>query len=257
MTDSKIFIPRRSRWQIATMVAIVVSIGWNFATYLFPSTRVPISQLSSTVFANVKIIPANYTFAIWGLIYVGLVDFGFYQLDARRSKFLLLQQARFWVILVSLLQCAWITLLLYQQMLLSSLAMLGVLYGLSRCYLSFHSPQEYSRQLSSNWVPRIFSLYLGWICISMMVNVAATLNWWGWDGSPLTPELWTILLIAGSFGLAILLLRIYDDRVFGGAVIWAVSGIVIANITTLSIVLVGWFAIVILTILMLKRAVSI
>jgi hypothetical protein len=61
-----------SRWQIATMAAIGFAIIWNFLTNWFPPTGVSIAKLSNTVFANVKIIPANYTFAIWGLIYIGL-----------------------------------------------------------------------------------------------------------------------------------------------------------------------------------------
>ena len=72
-----------------------------------------IAKLSNTVFANVKIIPANYTFAIWGLIYIGLVAFAVYQLDYRRADNTQLQQTRPWIVLPSLLQSAWILLFLY------------------------------------------------------------------------------------------------------------------------------------------------
>jgi hypothetical protein len=83
-----------SKWQIATSAAICLAIIWNFLTNWFPPTGVTISKLSNTVFANIKIIPANYTFAIWGLIYIGLVAFGFYQLDSRRADNYTLQQIR-------------------------------------------------------------------------------------------------------------------------------------------------------------------
>jgi hypothetical protein len=247
-------MPQRSSWQVATLAAIGLAIVWNFATNLFPPTGVTIAELSNTVFANVKVIPANYTFSIWGLIYIGLVSFGFYQLDPRRADNLPLQQARPWLVLVSLLQCAWILLFLYQQMLLSSLVMLGIVWGLVKCYRIFHPPQKFSRPLSADWVPRVFSLYLGWITVATIVNIASTLDRWGWQGSPLSPEIWTMLAIAASLGLAILLLRIYNDRVFSGVIIWAIGGIIIANLTAPIILLAGLLAIAILIVLLLPRS---
>ena len=78
MTIPSTSIAHRSRWQIATMVTISFAIVWNFITNTFPPTGVKIAELSNTVFANVKIIPANYAFAIWGVIYIGLIAFGIY-----------------------------------------------------------------------------------------------------------------------------------------------------------------------------------
>jgi hypothetical protein len=91
-----------SRWQIATIAAIAFAIIWNFLTNWFPPTGVTIAKLSDTVFANVKIIPANYAFAIWGVIYIGLIAFGFYQLDYRRADNVPLQQTRPWIVLASI-----------------------------------------------------------------------------------------------------------------------------------------------------------
>ena len=39
-------------------------------------------------------------------------------------------------------------------------------------------------------------------------------------------------MMAVSVGLAILLLRVDKDRVFSGTIIWAIGGIIIANLTT-------------------------
>jgi hypothetical protein len=115
MTLPNTSTPHKSIWPIATLAAIGVAIIWNFATNIFPPTGVSIGELSNTVFADVRIIPANYAFAIWGLIYTGLVAFGFYQLDNRRNDNIFLQRTRPWLVLVSILQCAWVLLFLYQQ----------------------------------------------------------------------------------------------------------------------------------------------
>ena len=254
MTIPSIATPRRSRWQVATIVTIGFAIVWNFFTNTFPPTGVKIAELSNTVFANVKIIPANYAFAIWGVIYVGLVAFGIYQLDPRRADNLQLQQTRPWIIVASLLQCAWILLFLYQQMVLSSLVMLGIVWALVKCYRSLHSTDESIRKSYPDWVPSVFSIYLGWISVATIVNIASTLDLWGWRGNPLSPEFWTILMMAVSVGLAVLLLRIYHDRAFGGVIIWAIGGIIIANLTTPIISISGLILIAILASLMFWRS---
>jgi hypothetical protein len=246
-----------SQWQVATIVTIGFAIIWNYLTNLFPPTGITIAKISSTIFANVKIIPANYAFAIWGVIYVGLIAFGFYQLDYRRADNAPLQKTRPWIVLASLLQCIWIILFLYQQMVLSSLVMLGIVWALIKCYRNLHSPQENFHQLYPAWVPPVFSIYLGWISVATIVNIASTFDSYGWQGSPLSPSLWTLLMMAISASLALLLLRIYEDRAFCSVIIWAIGGIIIANLNDPTIVIGGLFAIAILAILMLPRSIQI
>lgn len=238
-----------SSWQIATIAAIGFAIIWNFLTNWFPPTGVTIATLSNTIFANIKIIPANYTFSIWGLIYTGLVAFGFYQLDYRRADNLPLQQTRPWIVLASLLQCAWILLFLYQQMILSSLVMLGIVLALIKCYRSLHSPQR----IRPTWIPDVFSIYLGWISVATIVNIASTFDSFGWQGAPLPSSLWTLLMMAISVSLALILLRIYADRAFSGVIMWAIGGITIANLSEPLIALGGLLAIGMLTIFMIIR----
>jgi hypothetical protein len=245
-----------SQWQVATIAAIGFAIVWNYLTNSFPPTGVSIAKLSNTVFANVKIIPANYTFAIWGLIYIGLLAFAFYQLDYRRADNAQLQQARPWIVLASLLQSAWILLFLYQQMVLSSLVMFGIVWALIKCYRSFHSSKEKFRQFYPAWIPSVFSIYLGWITVATIVNIASTLDSFGWQGAPLSPSMWTLLMMSIGGGLALLLLYLYEDRSFVGVIIWATGGIIIANLTTPTIALGGLFIIAILSILTIQRSTS-
>ena len=254
MTIPSTSISHRSRWQVATMATIGLAIGWNFVTNTFPPTGVTIAELSNTVFANVKIIPANYTFAIWGVIYMGLTAFGIYQLDPRRTDNVALQQTRPWIIAASLLQCAWILLFLYQQMVLSSLVMLGIVWALIKCYRSLHPTDKSIRQSYPAWVPNVFSIYLGWISVATIVNIASTFDLWGWRGNPLSPEFWTVLMMLVSVGLAILLIRVYADRVFCGTIIWAIGGIIIANLTAPIIAIGGLVSIVILTLSIFRRS---
>jgi uncharacterized membrane protein len=61
-------------------------------------------------------------------------------------------------------------------------------------------------------------------------------------------------MLAASVSLALILLDIYKDRVFSGVIIWAIGGIIIANLTSPAIAIGGLLAIAILTIFMLRRS---
>jgi hypothetical protein len=70
------------RRQLITAVAIVFSILINTISNIFPPNGVNIGELSNTLFAEVRVTPANYAFAIWGLIYSGLVALGIFQFQS-------------------------------------------------------------------------------------------------------------------------------------------------------------------------------
>jgi hypothetical protein len=142
-------------------------------------------------------------------------------------------------------------------MILSSLVMLGIVWALINCYRSLHSPQGNTRQLQPNWVSSVFSIYLGWISVATIVNIASTLDSFGWQGTPLSASLWTLLMMAISVGLALILLRVYADRAFSGVIMWAIGGITIANLNDPAIALCGLLAIAMLAIFTIQRSNSI
>jgi hypothetical protein len=138
----------------------------------------------------------------------------------------------------------------------TTIVMFGILWGLIQCYLSFHSPRKNARPLTTNWVPAVFSVYLGWISVATIVNVAATLYLWGWNGTPLSSDIWTVLLVAASVVLALILYTIYADRVYSSVVIWSITGIIFANLDSPLIGISGLIAIAILAVSLLPRSIS-
>ena len=63
--------------QIVTLIAIILAFVVNVASNIFPFNGLTIGQISNTLFKEVLIIPANYAFIIWGLIYLGLFAFAY------------------------------------------------------------------------------------------------------------------------------------------------------------------------------------
>ena len=65
--------------QFINLIAIVAAFGTNVAANLAPIKGLNIGEISNTLFKDVLITPANYAFAIWGVIYLGLFSFAIYQ----------------------------------------------------------------------------------------------------------------------------------------------------------------------------------
>ena len=72
-----------------------------------------------------------------------------------------------------------------------------------------------------------FSLYLGWISVATIANIADVLYYYKWDGFGIEPLTWTlIMLVVGTF-LAIVVHMSKKDLVYPLVFVWAYIGIAI------------------------------
>ncbi|GEM_PF-5289396 len=60
--------------QWVNLIAIVAAFSLNILANIAPLNGLTIGEISNTFFSDVQIIPANYAFAIWGIIYLGLIS---------------------------------------------------------------------------------------------------------------------------------------------------------------------------------------
>lgn len=239
MTVSSQLFDRDRRRQIATLAAIIGSIAINTLSNIAPPNGVNIGQLSNTEFANVQITPANYAFAIWGLIYLGLIAFGLYQLQPTQRQNPRLRRCGYLLVLACLAQCIWIYLFLYRLFPLSILAMAGILVPLIVMYrrLEFDQPVT-SRQ--ERWLVRFpISIYLGWITVATVVNGAIALYSVNWNGWGLAPAIWTVIMMLISTAIAAFVRYRYQDPAYPGVTIWALVAIAIRQSQTPPIAITG------------------
>lgn len=169
--------------------------------------------------------PSGFTFAIWGLIYTGLLAFVIYQsLPAQRANPLLAR-----IGLAFKLNCvgnaAWIFAWHYDQLLLSIVLMVAILVTLIVIYRELRSMPAQSSVIDRLFVQLPFSLYTGWITVATIANVSAAQISWGWDDAGLTSIQWTWLklAIAGAIGASVVALR--RDPVYVLVIAWAAFGI--------------------------------
>jgi hypothetical protein len=220
---------------IATAIAIVGAVVANTILSRFPPGGQNVGELANTVLAGVLITPASYAFAIWGIIYLGLFAYGIYQFHPQRRQEPQIQRVNKLLIVACIAQTIWIVLFSLQQFGWSILAMLGILVPLIGIYLTLGigrkgqrstADQRVSRQ--RRWMAHIpFSLYLAWIAVATVVNVASALyaaNWAGWGLAAVT---WTVIMVIVVALLAATVIYQRGDLVFTLVFVWALVAIAV------------------------------
>jgi hypothetical protein len=175
----------------------------------------------------VYFVPAGYVFAIWGLIYLGLLAFGIYQaLPAQSPKGNPhLQRIGFWFALGCVANAVWILLWHYEFFVLTVPVMLVLLISLIVIYLRLGIGR--SRVSSAErWLVHVpFSIYLGWITVATVANVTDALSYLGWSGWGIGAQAWAVIMLFVAAGVALLVNWTRADVAYVLVIVWAFAGI--------------------------------
>ena len=171
------------------------------------------------------ITPAGYVFSIWGVIYMLLGVFVVYQaLPSQQGKEY--QSKIGWLfVLSSLINIGWLFLWQFEYLSLSVVLMFLLLATLISIYLRLGVGKSAVSLRERLAVQLPFSVYLGWITVASIANVAATLVSIGWDGFGISPEIWAILVVAVALIITMLMLFTRKDVAYSLVIIWALVGI--------------------------------
>lgn len=188
------------------------------------ATALPLSGLSvgevsrryDTLFA-----PIDFTFGIWGLIYLGLTVYSFAQLTTDTPT---IRAITPWFIVANLLNGTWIIAwrleLLWLSALILALLLLS-LYKINRVTTATRT------DLSGTLLVRIpFAIYFGWVTVATIANISSLLVQQGLgDGFWLSAETWTvvILVVAVLIGSATALVN--SSPTYSLVLVWAFWGI--------------------------------
>lgn len=218
----KLTSDRLRQW--SNLISIIGAFFANVLANIVPLNGLNIGEISNKFFGNVLIIPANSAFIIWGVIYLGLISLAIYQFLPSSSQ--TTRYLGYFLPFASLAQIIWIVFFQYRWFTASIIPMLVILSMLSILYYRIPT----SRSSKTKWlIHRPVSIYLGWISVATIVNIASALDYNNWNGWGLSPSVWTIIMMGVGTILGAIACGQKSDVAYPLVIIWALFWIGVAN----------------------------
>jgi hypothetical protein len=214
-------IPLKHQIQVA--VATLVTILINILADALPLNGQTTAEISNRF--DVYFVPAGFTFSIWGIIYIGLIAFAYYQSRTKQAGNSRLKSISDLFVYSCVANIAWLFFWHFNLFALSLVAMLSLLVLLILIHLRLH-PNKTGSQGIEKWVVDIpFKIYLGWICVATIANFTDVLSYYHWDGKGIEPIIWAQIMLVTGMLLAIVFYLARKDLVVPSVFIWAYIGI--------------------------------
>jgi hypothetical protein len=215
--------------QSVNTILILATLAVNALANILPFNGLHTGEISDRF--EVYFVPAGYVFAIWGLIYIGLLAFGIYQALPSQRENPRIRKIGAWFALSCAANIAWLFLWHYLQFPLTLVAMLVLLGSLIAIYLSLGIGRTKASS-AETWLVRIpFSIYLGWISVATVANVTDLLYYLKWNGFGLAPLYWLYMVLFTVLVIAALMSLRYRDVAYGLVILWALVGVGYKNST--------------------------
>ena len=212
---------------IARQVTVAVSFALTLLTNWLATTGT-LGGLSTQEIATrypIYFLPANFTFSIWGVIYLALGAYTIYQaLPSQREQ--PRQRAVGWLVaLTGLFNSLWLVAFQNTWFAASMLAMLALLVTLIVIYLRLDVGHRSGNITTRALVTLPFSLYLGWITVATIANASYVLYDAGWNGFGIPGETWAVIMLLVAAALTLYIMATRGDIVYLLVVVWAYYGI--------------------------------
>lgn len=216
--------------QVANIIALIVTVVINYLS----NTGVFNNNTMASVSARYQnyFTPSGYAFSIWGLIYLLLAAFAIYQaqgISGKREVPAVVEKIGWLFVVSCVANSAWVLAWLYDFTGLSVLIMIILLCSLWMIIVRTRMEMDLIpiKKIALTWWP--FAIYLGWISVALIANVAAYFTKIGWDGFGLSPVAWTVIMIcvAGMVYIGLTWKRNLRESSMVG--VWALVAVAVAN----------------------------
>lgn len=219
--------------KIAVILSFFIMLLINFINFLKPFGLRSIAEISATY--PTLLTPAEFSFSIWGIIYLLLFAFVIYQLGIFSKNRLenekeMLCKARVVTILTSLLNAAWVIAWIFDYMALAVMLILGILVTL-RIFTGQLS-REYLSGRERLLIRLPFSIYFGWITLASVLNIIILMSSVQVNAFGLTESIRFVILIVMITLIGIYWIMRNHDFVYGLTLIWGFVGILVKHISS-------------------------
>jgi len=240
--------------QVVNVLGVLAVIVVNALANILPLNGLNTGAISDRF--QVYFVPAGYVFSIWGLIYVGLIAFGVYQVLPAQRDDARLKRIGYLFAASCAANIAWLFLWHYEMFLWTLVAMVALLILLIAIYLRLDIGRAPVRR-AQRWLVNVpFSIYLGWISVATIANVTQMLWYVGWNGWGIAPEMWAMLMLLVVAALSTAMAVGRADAAFLLVIIWAVVGIAIKQKAAPVVSITSWAVAAYVAILLIPAWIS-
>jgi hypothetical protein len=211
--------------QIINLLAVVATIVVNGLANALPLNGHLTGEISDQF--KVYFVPAGYVFSIWGLIYVGLIAFGVYQMLPSQRENPRLRRIGYLFALSCMANIVWLFLWHYGLFIYTITIMVALLGLLIAIYLRLEIGRAQVAMKEKWLVDLPFSIYLGWITVATIANASDVLDYLKWSGWGIRPEFWAVIMLIAGVGIALAMSLTRGDIAYQLVIVWAFAGIAV------------------------------
>ena len=209
-------------------LSVFVMFALYFGTELGHFGDNPVGQTSS--YNEPLVVPQGYAFAIWGVIYLGLLILPIYHWFRRKEGHGEWLHFRKWfsinVVLNGLwlacasLDCLWSTVFIIILMLITLYQMRLSMARLQLNGVTLHY-----------WIEEfLVHIYFAWITLATALNISAALQFYEWNRFGQSELFWSVLILPVAAIIAAKVFLTFRDRAYAAVVIWAFVAIVVKHL---------------------------
>ncbi len=204
---------------------VVFLIAWNYLTNTGKVHEASVGEVSAKYYN--LFTPASYAFAIWGLIFLGLLIMSIYLLY-RSFKTELIKEISTAIPAILLAYVgimAWLWFWLQQETLISVGIMILILISILRARMLMDQGLEKLNKQEVWLLVKPIELTAAWITVALAANITAHLKAISWDAWQLKEESWVILLIGTLMLVNYFVLKKRNYILFPLVTVWALVAI--------------------------------
>lgn len=226
--------------QIVVVLSLIATLAVNALANIIPFNGITTGEVSDSF--KVFFVPAGYVFSIWSLIYLLLIGFSIYQALPAQRENPRLRKIGWLFAAANLINAAWMFAWHYFLLPLSLVLMLALLVVLIAIYLRLGIGRTPTRGIEQVLVNLPFSIYLGWITVATVANTTNTLDYLGWKGGGIDPQVWAAVMLGAASLIGLLMALTRRDAGYLLVLVWAFIGIAVKFPGTAVVAPAAWAA---------------
>lgn len=213
------------RWTFVIALGVLILV--NFLANVVPFGGQSMAEVSGKY--PTLITPAGYAFSIWGIIYLTLAVFAFFQFfKGKEVRFYKLVWP--YVLINFGANCLWLVAFQNEWLVLSLALMVVILMSLVHIFKIFYRLKRMIGTTHRYFFHVPFGLYFGWVSVAAVVNTAVVLSSFDLPFFDNNEGLFAIITLIVALALALMLLFSQKDFIYSFAVLWALIAIYVKQL---------------------------